>query len=87
MAVGGLSVASNVTEHQRHINMYNHLTDYDDLRYTPIQTDEYSSEIYYGVKVTNWLTVRPNLQYIVHPGAVEKVDNAFLLGLMVRASF
>jgi porin len=87
VAVGGLSVASNVTEHQRHINLYNHLTDYDDPRYTPIQTDEYSSEIYYGVKVTNWLTVRPNLQYIVHPGAVEEVDNAFLLGLMVRASF
>ncbi|MNC79625.1 Porin B precursor [compost metagenome] len=53
----------------------------------PVQTDEYSSELYYGVKVTNWLTVRPNLQYIVHPGGVDKVDDAFVMGLMIRASF
>ncbi|MNO34551.1 Porin B precursor [compost metagenome] len=87
VAIGGLSVASNVTAHQRHVNIYNQVTRYDDPRFTPVQTDEYSSEIYYGVKITDWLTVRPNVQYIVHPGAVDEVDNAFLLGLMVRASF
>lgn len=76
-----------MTAHQRHVNIYNQVTRYDDPRFTPVQTDEYSSEIYYGVKITDWLTVRPNVQYIVHPGAVDEVDNAFLLGLMVRASF
>lgn len=87
LAVGGLSLSSNVTKHQRHVNNYHRISDFDNPLYMPVQTDEYSSELYYGVKVTNWLTVRPNLQYIVHPGGVDKVDDAFVTGLMIRASF
>ncbi|MED5611432.1 carbohydrate porin, partial [Pseudomonas sp. JH-2] len=45
------------------------------------------AELYYGVHVTNWLTVRPNLQYIKHPGGVYEVDNALVAGLKVQSSF
>jgi len=85
--VGGLSVADDVSKRQRLVNEINDVSNYDDPRYLPVQGDEYSAEIYYGAKITNWLTLRPNLQYIVHPGGVNQVDNALVGGLMVRASF
>lgn len=87
IAVGGLSVADDVSKRQRLVNEINDVSNYDDPRYLPVQGDEYSAEIYYGAKITNWLTLRPNLQYIVHPGGVNEVDNALVGGLMVRASF
>ena len=41
----------------------------------------------YGIHVTNWLTVRPNLQYITHPGGVDEVDNALVAGLKIQSTF
>lgn len=61
--------------------------DYDDPSFLPPQDTEYSSELYYGVHVTNWLTVRPNLQYIRHPGGVDKVDDALIGGIKIQSSF
>ena len=61
--------------------------DYDDPSYLPPQDTEYSAELYYGVHVTNWLTVRPNLQYIRHPGGVDKVDDALIGGIKIQSSF
>jgi porin len=87
IAVGGLSVADDVSKRQRLVNDLNNVSDYDDPRYLPVQGDEYSAEIYYGAKITNWLTLRPNLQYVVHPGGVNQVDSALVGGLMIRASF
>ncbi|MFJ4156286.1 carbohydrate porin [Pseudomonas sp. NPDC089752] len=87
IAVGGLSVADDVSKRQRLINEINNVSDYDNPRYLPVQGDEYSAEIYYGFKMTNWLTLRPNVQYIKHPGGVNQVDSALLAGLMIRASF
>jgi porin len=39
------------------------------------------------VHVTNWLTVRPNLQYIRHPGGVDRVDDALIGGIKIQSSF
>lgn len=61
--------------------------DYDDPSYLPPQDTEYSAELYYGVHVTNWLTVRPNLQYIRHPGGVNEVDDALIGGIKITSSF
>ena len=63
------------------------LSDYDNPAYLPVQDTEYSAELYYGVHVTHWLTVRPNLQMIRHPGGVDQVDDALIAGLKVQASF
>jgi porin len=61
--------------------------DYDDPAFLPPQDTEYSAELYYGVHVTNWLTVRPNLQYIRHPGGVDQVDDALIGGIKIQSSF
>ena len=63
------------------------LYDFDNPDYLPPQDTEYSAELYYGVHVTNWLTVRPNLQYIRHPGGVSQLDDALIGGLKIQSSF
>ena len=68
-------------------NQANAVFDYDNPSYLPPQDTEYSAELYYGVHVTNWLTVRPNLQYIRHPGGVNEVDDALIGGIKVQSSF
>ncbi|NWC01673.1 carbohydrate porin [Pseudomonas sp. G1002] len=35
-------------------------------------------ELYYGFLVSKWLTARPNIQYVVSPGGVNDVDNAWI---------
>jgi len=55
--------------------------DYNDPSFIPPQHSETSMELYYGFQVTKWLTVRPNVQYVVHPGGVNDVDNAWVAGL------
>ena len=74
-------------EEQRALNQAADANDYNDPAFTPLQHNEYDAEIYYGVHVTNWLTVRPNLQYIKNPGGVREVDNAVVGGLKVQAVF
>ncbi len=37
--------------------------------------------------VTDWLTVRPNLQYIKQPGGVDEVDNALVAGIKIQTVF
>ncbi|GAB2794888.1 carbohydrate porin OprB [Halomonas shantousis] len=51
----------------------------------PAQGEEYDAEIYYGFHVANWLVLRPNVQYVVHPGGVNDTDDALVGGLMVKA--
>lgn len=68
-------------------NLANGVADYDDLAYLPVQRTEYSAELNYGLHLTNWLTARPNLQYIRHPGGVSEVDDAWIGGLKFIASF
>ncbi|HEQ1769487.1 carbohydrate porin, partial [Pseudomonas aeruginosa] len=53
----------------------------------PLQDTEYNAELYYGVHVTDWLTVRPNLQYIKQPGGVGEVDNALVAGIKIQTVF
>ncbi|EMJ5497981.1 carbohydrate porin, partial [Pseudomonas aeruginosa] len=60
---------------------------YDNPLYQPLQETEYNAELYYGVHVTDWLTVRPNLQYIKQPGGVDEVDNALVAGIKIQTVF
>lgn len=45
-------------------------------------------ELGYGYQATAWLTLRPNLQYIIEPGAFsgQDIDNALVFGLQVKAA-
>jgi len=52
-----------------------------------IQTYESVAEVDYGAVITPWLTLRPNLQYIIRPGATGAVRNALVLGLYTQVTF
>ena len=45
-------------------------------------------ELGYGYQATPWLTLRPNMQYIIEPGAFsgQDIDNALVFGLQVKAA-
>lgn len=48
---------------------------------------EYNLELNYSYHPTKWAMLRPNIQYVIHPGATDRVDNAFVLGLTSRLVF
>mgnify|MGYP003583150458 CR=1 FL=1 len=85
--VARIHVNDDVRKRAELINAGNGLDDYDNPAFVPIQRSEYHAELYYGFHVTDWLTVRPNLQYIKSPGGVDEVDNALVAGIKVQSSF
>jgi porin len=87
LAIARLHVNDDVGKRQRQVNAANGVTDYNDPLFMPVQHTEYDIELHYGVRVTDWLTVRPNLQYVRDPGGVDDVDNALVAGLKIQASF
>ena len=87
VGVARIHVNSDVRKYARLVNDLNGVDDYDNPAYLPIQDTEYNAEIYYGVHVADWLTVRPNLQYIKHPGGVNDVDDALVAGLKIQSKF
>ena len=50
-------------------------------------SSEYDAEIYYGLQATNWLTVRPNVQYVRHVGAEKDGNNAWVGGIKFITAF
>jgi porin len=48
---------------------------------TPIYGYETAFEVTYRAVLSDWLTVQPNIQYIVHPGYDRALKNDFLFGL------
>lgn len=85
--VARIHVNDDARKQRRLVNDLNNIDDYDNPAYLPIQDTEYNAELYYGFHVTNWLTVRPNLQYIKHPGGVNEVDDALVAGLKIQSKF
>lgn len=52
-------------------------------------TDDYESvvELYYNARVTPWLNVSPNIQYVANPGGNETGSDALVLGVRAQMSF
>lgn len=46
-----------------------------------VQGAEYAAEVYYSIHPADWLEMRPNLQYIHHPGGVAAADDVAVLGM------
>ncbi|MDE1165109.1 MAG: carbohydrate porin [Pseudomonas sp.] len=87
VGIGRIHVNDDAQDRARLVNQLSGIDDYDNPGYLPVQQTEYDAEIYYGFHVTNWLTVRPNLQYIKHPGGVDQVDDAIVAGLKIQSKF
>jgi porin len=78
-------VNSDYTATQRDQDAANGVDNYNNPTYLPVQSgSEVNYELYYGIQATNWLTIRPNLQYVSAPGAVSQVKDAFIGGVMVN---
>ncbi|MFT0867215.1 carbohydrate porin [Pseudomonas sp. CAM1A] len=86
-ALARVHVNPGYRKNARLSNQANGLDDYDNPGFLPVQDTEYSAELYYGIHLADWLTVRPNLQYIRHPGGVSQVDDALIGGLKIQSSF
>nr|WP_230320691.1 carbohydrate porin [Erwinia sorbitola] len=83
-----IHVNKSYSQMQRTMNGESGISDYRNPGYQPIQHgSEYDFELYYNAHLTNWLNVRPNLQYVVSPGAVSQVRNAFVGGLSADVTF
>ena len=69
------------------------LTQYEEDRNTMapgsvgIQTHESIAEIDYNVQIAPWLSIRPNLQYVVRPAGTGRIPNAFVFGLYTGVTF
>lgn len=83
-----IHVNSDYTRSLRQQNEANGESRFDSPTYLPIQDgSEYNYEVYYNAKVTNWMSLRPNLQYVVAPGAVSEVKDAFIGGISANIAF
>ncbi|BDH45664.1 porin [Salmonella enterica subsp. enterica serovar Choleraesuis] len=86
--VARIHVNSDYSSMLRTQNHENGISNYNNPAYLPIQSGaEWNYEVYYDFHVTNWMSLRPNLQYITSPGAVSEVDDAFVGGLTANISF
>ena len=87
IGVARIHVNDDAQDRRRLVNDLSGITDYDNAGYLPVQSTEYNAEIYYGFHLADWITVRPNLQYVKHPGGINQVDDAIVAGLKVQSSF
>lgn len=53
----------------------------------PRPNAEYAAELAYGIHVTGWLTLRPNVQYIVDPGGLSDANDVVIFGVKGAVSF
>jgi porin len=51
------------------------------------QTVETVLEAAYSFNVTTWLTITPDIQYIIRPSGMQSIDNAFLAGVLLYWTF
>lgn len=52
-----------------------------------IQGNEFTTEVFYGIQATKWLSLRPNLQWIDHPGGYTNRDSAYVIGIKSNIIF
>ena len=54
---------------------------------TPVDIAETTFELTYSDKITQWLSVQPDIQYIINPGTDKALDNALVLGTRFTINF
>jgi porin len=46
-----------------------------------VQGSEYVGEVFYSLRATRWLELRPNVQYVVQPGGIARNTDDIIIGL------
>jgi porin len=78
-AIGRTHVNSRVADVETQLNAANPGS-------VGVQGSEYVGELFYGVHVTRWLDLRPDVQYVVQPGGVASNTSDVIVGLRVSAN-
>lgn len=52
-----------------------------------IQTYESIAELDYNIQLAPWLSIRPNLQYVIRPGGAGNIPDAFVIGIHTGVTF
>ncbi len=79
-ALGTTHVNSRVAAGERLLNEVNGSN-------VPVQSSEYVAEAFYGWTPWPFVTLRPNLQYVVHPGGSSAYANDVVVGLKTTIKF
>ncbi len=87
VGVARIHVNKDVAKGARMSNELAGIDDYDNPAFMPVRHSEWDAEIHYGFALAPWFTLRPNLQYVVHPGGVNQVDNALIAGVKFITKF
>lgn len=82
LAVGATHANPRAAVHQR---LYNRL--HPDDAAPVLHGNEYVAELVYAWRPLPAVTIRPNLQYVVRPGATSKHSDAFVVGLKSSIAF
>jgi porin len=53
----------------------------------PVQTSEYEAELFYGCKPCPFVALRPNVQYVLHPGGSSVYASDVVIGLETTVTF
>jgi porin len=80
VAIGGTHVNSRIATAER-------LQDAVGQDPVPIQGSEYVAEIFYGAAIAPWIELRPNVQYVRHPGGTSQNTDDVIVGLKLAANF
>jgi porin len=73
-AVGETHVNSRIADEER-------LQNFLGVQPVAVQTSEWVSEIFYNVHVAHWLDLRPNVQYVLHPGGTAANASDLIVGV------
>nr|WP_255263487.1 MULTISPECIES: carbohydrate porin [Pseudomonas] len=87
VAVGRVEVSPQFKKRQQMLSAMSGITNFDDPDFIPVLGKEYSAETFYGIQATKWLMIRPNIQYVRHPGGVSEVEDAVIVGLKIQSRF
>ena len=73
-AVGETHVNSRIADEER-------LQNFLGVQPVAVQTSEWVSEVFYNVHVSHWLDLRPNVQYVLHPGGTAANAGDLIVGV------
>jgi len=79
-AIGGTHVNSRIATAER-------LEDSSGDAPVPVQSSEYVAEIFYGAALAPWIELRPNIQYVRHPGGTSQYTDDVIVGLKLSMNF
>lgn len=82
-----MHINSRVSQREILKNESKQLYDESNPLYQPVQDAEYATELHYSAAITPWFTLRPNIQWLVHPGGNASVKAAWVAGAQVMLSF